>query len=599
MRLAIVAAALVLGLTGCATPSAPPKQAQEVGTALPEPVAATSGDDYLQQAREASVQQQPELLLQAIERWQVQQECTKALKVARVLIQEPLAQEQQDRLYLAQGFCFLQQEQHELAQDALEAVSQNLQFLPQRWRLTAELHQAKGQHWQAAHARAEVISLNPGALEQQLTPLWQNLQQISDEDLQQTTSGPVRPWVELARISRQPAKRMLNAVGNWQQSYPQYPLPESLVPLLERPAYHPRHIAVLLPLSGRLTAQGNALKQGMLSAYFEDVSGNKPKLTFLDTNLFEQAKQQLRQGDYDFVIGPLLRDNILDYLNPSEQRPVDAAVNLPQLFLNRLEQPVRASDEQYFYALAPEDEAEQLVSDLLSQGRQHPIIISADGSPYQRMASHFVQVWQQKTGQQLPLATFTDNASMRDVVGEALSVAQSENRIRLMQRLVEGNEVYHFARNRRDLDAIVLFASAGQTELLNPIIESNISPFARILPVYASSNSYSQELGPNSLRDLHNLNFIDMPWILADADQPLKQQVQRLWPQRHDSQARLFAMGHDALAMISSLRQLAEIPGMTLQGLTGKLTMDGQGQLHRQLSQARITVDKVQRLDGD
>ena len=121
-------------------------------------------------------------------------------------------------------------------------------------------------------------------------------------------------------------------------------------------------------------------------------------------------------------------------------------------------------------------------------------------------------------------------------------------------------EVFGVERNRRDIDAIVLFANPEQAKLLNPIIEASLSPFARrSLSVFASSRSYSLDLNSNSLRDLRNLTFTDMPWMLPDHRwQDLANQTIQLWPEKQDTLLRLFAMGFDVYSLLPNLRRLKD-----------------------------------------
>jgi outer membrane PBP1 activator LpoA protein len=181
-----------------------------------------------------------------------------------------------------------------------------------------------------------------------------------------------------------------------------------------------------------------------------------------------------------------------------------------------------------------------------------------------------------------------------------LDVSQSKKRIKQMEVLSDV-EVFGVERNRRDIDAIVLFANPEQTQLLNPIIEASLSPFARkSLSVFASSRSYSVDLNSNSLRDLRNLTFTDMPWMLPDHNwQTLANQTTQLWPQRQDTLLRLFAMGFDAYNLLPNLRQLKTLPQLVSHGLTGSINVDEQGVLHRRLPWAQVAQDRVKTIAMD
>ncbi|MDP5041035.1 MAG: penicillin-binding protein activator, partial [Paraglaciecola sp.] len=177
-------------------------------------------------------------------------------------------------------------------------------------------------------------------------------------------------------------------------------------------------------------------------------------------------------------------------------------------------QPIKK--EHYFYALAPEDEAEQLAQFIKHKGYKRPIIFTADNNVTSRMTEAFMAKWMQDAPlqRQPDIAVFADSKDMREQVESLLDVAQSKARIKQMENIAD-IEVFSVERNRKDIDVIVLFANPEQTELLNPIIEASLSPSsASSLAVFASSRSYSLELSKNSLRDLRNLTFIDMPWML-------------------------------------------------------------------------------------
>jgi hypothetical protein len=272
-----------------------------------------------------------------------------------------------------------------------------------------------------------------------------------------------------------------------------------------------------------------------------------------------------------------------------------STVELPD---NPWEAAIRPVHETYFFALAPEDEASQLAKHIRAKGFKRPIVLAADTSTTQRMSEAFISQWATQEQQADYIApdhaTFTDSKNMRMQVSQLLDVSQSKARVKQIENLTT-TEVYAVERNRRDVDAIVLFANPEQTELLNPIIESSLSPFAgSAISVFASSRSYSLDLNKNSIRDLRNLIFIDMPWMLpANPWQSLAEQTTLLWPQRQDTLLRLFAMGYDAYSLLPQLRHLQLLPQNSTPGLTGTLTVNAQGEVHRELPWAKVSQDRV------
>jgi outer membrane PBP1 activator LpoA protein len=260
-----------------------------------------------------------------------------------------------------------------------------------------------------------------------------------------------------------------------------------------------------------------------------------------------------------------------------------------------------SAPQRYYFSLAPEDEAQQLALHIQQKQLIRPIVFAADHPTTRRMAEAFIATWQETSNAIHPdLTIFTDNKDMRIRVSEMLDVAQSKKRIRQME-VMSDVEVFGVERNRRDIDAIVLFANPEQTRLLNPIIEASLSPFAqKSLSVFASSRSYSLDLNNNSLRDLRNLTFTDMPWMLPGHSwQTLADQTTLLMPQKQDILLRLFAMGFDAYTLLPNLRRLKTLPQLVSHGLTGEINIDNQGVLHRRLPWAQVTKDRVKLLAMD
>ena len=353
-----------------------------------------------------------------------------------------------------------------------------------------------------------------------------------------------------------------------------------------------------MPLSGKNQNQGLAVKEGILAAYFNEqerqsraiAPQNMPELVFIDSNGSDLLFAEQFIG-LDFIIGPLLKDNIAKF-SPYIDAPT-LALNYIEHDANVLPNEPTTLSNQYFFALSPEDEAIQMARHLQELGLQKPLLIQSESSTAARMSNAFISEWQALGMHQVETATFNTNKNMRNGIATLLNVADSKKRIKQIESLVV-KEVHSFERNRRDADAVVIFANASQTELINPIIESSISPFADILPVFASSRSYSTKKNMNSMRDLRNLRFMDMPWMLPDHDYPtLKATYNSLWPKHQDNNLRLFAMGYDAFNLIAHLRPLQQLPQYRFTGLTGDIYMDEQQQLRRILPWGQIKDDKV------
>ncbi|BFT31278.1 penicillin-binding protein activator [Alteromonas sp. D210916BOD_24] len=413
-------------------------------------------------------------------------------------------------------------------------------------------------------------------------------------------------------------------------------LPEEVLMATQLTQASTNDIAVLLPLSGRLGRTGEVVKNGIMAAYYKDVELRRdehhlPSLRFIDTN--ESDTEQLIEqiGNTKFIIGPLLKDTV-ESLIPALPVGVNVlALNRPEDLASEAQRHQKAPSSFAqsaaldsgtvnrsfpsemaslslttainYYGLAPEDEAKQLAEFIFSKGYRAPIVISAQSSLYQRMDTTFKAHWRRlnnaenKQRTNITSVTFNDSNSLREGITQALDVAQSNERINQIEYMTN-DEVYNMPRSRRDIDAIVAFASPQDTELLNPIIEASLNPYdGKQVPVYATSRSMDYDSGKNQWRDLQNVHFIDMPWLMPQHNwQHLEKEVEKAWQNQNTMQKRLFAFGYDAYQLLPQLGMLNTLQYLTHEGLTGTLSVNEFGEVVRKQPQAIIRNEQVQML---
>ncbi|WP_297820631.1 penicillin-binding protein activator [uncultured Paraglaciecola sp.] len=644
-RLFVVCFIAILGLLSCT--NSPNRQTT---TATLSPSQNTTkveknSDDYLTQAKQNfvknnNVYQRNDSLLQAAEALQTEGQCTKSIKMLKVLQSELKDNRHRTHGNLILAECYLI-----LSDDAFDSVATILQNLTDDYGYQARIAALQAQllvntkQWLEAS-----IALQDTDIEErektQNTWKWINKLDLPDLEKARLSETTLQPWLQLAIIIKRFAlePELFNQqLINWQSRHLGHPLvtnlPQEIKKLLQQAPIQAKRIAVLLPLTGRLANQGLAIKEGILAAYLENLPNAKFALNnapdydgsagktiqnktqqYREIRFFDSAlktTQQLNEmvADFDVVLGPLVKeqimkltavlptDKILLALNRVELQPKKPnSVQLTQLVESDLTAP-----EHYYFALAPEDEAQQLALHIHQKQLVRPIIFAADNPTTQRMAEAFIAKWQETPNAIQPdLTIFTDSKDMRIRVSQMLDVTQSKQRIKQIEALSDV-EVFGVERNRRDIDAIVLFANPEQAKLLNPIIEASLSPFARrSLSVFASSRSYSLDLNSNSLRDLRNLTFTDMPWMLPDHRwQDLANQTIQLWPEKQDTLLRLFAMGFDVYSLLPNLRRLKTLPQLVSHGLTGEINVDSEGVLYRRLLLAQVAQDRVKLLAVD
>lgn len=453
----------------------------------------------------------------------------------------------------------------------------------------------------ALAANLMAFSLNNNSTEQDILSLWHKLESLNQwqlAELVKTDPPAIKGWHQLLSYSHQfgvNSEQFNNYLNIWEQSYPTHPamlIVKQLknTTLLVNPI---QNIAVLLPLSGAQKSAGLAAQQGILSAYKND-SANK--VYFIDTNTVDWVTlaTQFSESSIDHVIGPLLKANVETYLDLSEQH---IELQVPSLFLN-LPSKKELTNYQTVLSMRPEDEAIQAASTLSQQNYKAPIILSHQDRVSKRLATAFSQQWELLTGNMVDIVYFNQGKQMQASLKEALDVNASQTRIKQLQSRLKHN-IKAESRNRRDIDMIYLIGSAAQTRLIKPYIDVNTSPFATIIPVFASSRSHSNfdysHNNNGSTNDLQGLTFTQMPWLLTSKQQNknLAQLSHQLWPKRTDSLSRIFAMGYDSYNLLNKVTLMQQAPYIRHFGQTGVLKLNSSNVLTRSLIWGRYQNDKV------
>lgn len=643
LKLTFALGFISLSLIGCGSTSSPKSQAQSNRAPLvqveEQPILEQSPDYYLDEAQRLYAQSQDEMvrnqwLLRAAEAYKQQQGCQQSKKILQISL--PFIQDSalRNQAHIILAECLLQTPtlDESLFEQYLSQIDPNISHQNRATQLKITWQMRKGRWLNAAKSMLSIYDGTPIQSEQ----IWYALQRLPTESLQTASlqSSGLAPWLQLSLIIREygfEPDALKLAISEWQSRYNEHTLsvflPQEVSLALNLVPLKQQRTGILLPLTGRLAAQGLAIKEGVLAAYFQQKkppqfqpSGSDnlgeleyPQVEFFDTNALSIAQLVEATKSLDIVIGPLMKDTLTEFA-------ANAPRSLNIIGLNRIEQTITEaplddispsqefvddtlSDEtdvpglRVFFALSPEDEAVQLAQKVASTGARSPIVISQETGAAKRMADTFIMTWKQiadKDSGEPSLATYIDNKSMRSSLTSLLDVEQSRQRIRQLES-VTSNQLHSVPRNRRDIDAIILFATPEQTELLNPIVEASLSPFNdKTVPVYASSRSYSQTFSNNSLRDLRNITFTDMPWMLPGHNfMLLQQESEEIWPGRDDTLKRLFALGFDAFSLVNDLPSLVTLPQLSKAGLTGELSVDQQGNVNRVLPFGKITEQDV------
>lgn len=424
--------------------------------------------------------------------------------------------------------------------------------------------------------------------------LWQHLIQLAPEEMAQLTQQ-ARPraqaWLELLQTAlafHGDQASMQQAFQNWQSRHPSMPaitdLPEAITSLAQTQPFQPARLGVILPLSGPMKALGESVQLGLIAASTDATR----KLIFIDSQQDATTiYQALQNAKVDFVVGPLLREDV-DKVQALPEWP------WPTLFLNSKPQDKTTAPNQFYFALSVEDEAVQMVELFRQKQYQHPVLIHAVNPIGQRMAQQFREQWQQQNGKTVESYSYSSQDELRQLINTFLETSASTERVKELEKL-SGRPVKAEMHSRLDVDAIYILADPAQTRLFKPFIDVTVSPTAPALPVYASSRSHSLAIDRTDIRDLSGMTLTEMPWLLPMQPKPaLRTEYEQLFAEQDETQQRLFAMGHDAMQLISRLKQQQQFPALVFHGLTGHLRLTAQQQIQRQLTLAQYRRGKLE-----
>ncbi|MBA6232525.1 MULTISPECIES: penicillin-binding protein activator [unclassified Colwellia] len=512
-----------------------------------------------------------------------------ALWLSQQLVQLTQSEALKYRLALVSANGFLKISEVALAFKQLEIAEQfsaknGIMHHEDYYNLFAEVQKRRALEISSINAKLHWFAISPSTNNNDIHSLWQALSVLSTWQLDQLSDlNPphIEGWQQLLTYAHKfggDIDRFDRYLTQWQRDFSAHPA-QAIIKSLRAGKLATKqviqNIAIILPLSGKQAVAGKAAQQGILAAY-----NNIPykNLSFIDTDTLDWSllNERLITLDSHFVIGPLLKENVDKYLALHE-------ILIPSLLLNTPEN-VSLNTEQFILSMRPEDEAFQAATTLSRKNYRAPVLLSHRDTASQRIAQAFTQQWQLLNGYLPEVVYFEKGKKMQEQLKASLEVDLSQARIKdLKIRLKQSIDTE--SRNRRDIDMFYLVGSPAQTKLLKPYIDVNTSPFAKIIPVYASSRSHSSKQDSSQHNDLRNLIFTEMPWLLSSQQQnaQLAQLSKTLWPSRSDSLQRIFAMGYDSLYLVDKLPLMKQKPYIRHYGQTGILKLNSNNTLTRSL----------------
>lgn len=499
------------------------------------------------------------------------------------------------------------------ADDALEILEpMSREPLSRRDRLRAEALRADA--WVQKQDPARAIELmtqrekwlnSRRGIERNRDRLWQGLLLSNPLVLREAAEISLNPvtrgWLSLGSLATTTGQQGIgwnNGVVRWREDYRNHPANTVLAKMQlhdELILDYPRHIALLLPLTGSSAAAGRAVQNGFLGAYFATATGlddgrEASQEVAQTVRIYDVNSEGGSSAAYatavadgaEFVVGPLLKSSVTELAN-------DILVPIPVLTLNYLPQDTLPPPGLFQFALAPEDEAASAAVRALGDGYTRAVALVPNNDWGRRVLQSFRTEFEGLGGTLLDYRNYApDNQDFSNEIESLMGLAGSVRRYQRMRANIGGSLQFD-PRRRQDAEFIFLAAAAGPGRLLKSQLKFH---YSGDLPAYSTSSVNSLDGRSNS--DLNGIMFADMPWLI-DAQpwiQYLPETYAEYWPEQRRL-GRLHAMGYDAYNLIASLFAARRGEMVELDGATGKLYLDYDGRVHRRLAWAQFQRGQV------
>ncbi|WP_237761359.1 penicillin-binding protein activator [Legionella cherrii] len=384
--------------------------------------------------------------------------------------------------------------------------------------------------------------------------LWLTLTHVSPAELNSLTAkaseqSVLQGWLQLALISRKyrdDPKSLMTALEQWQSHFSTHPanhiLPNPLDSIASKMHTPPKHVALLLPLSGALQGPGTAVRDGFMAAYKKNNSNTSMQVKTYDTSKGDVAslyKNAISDGA-DYVVGPLTKSQVA--VVAALEHPV------PTLLLNDADTSIQ--ENSYSFGLSPINEAIQVAIRAKNKGYSRALIIAPGNDWGKEVSKAFSQQWQKSGGRVVDTFSYGSNDDLNKKMKDFLQISNSQQREKKIRELL-GQKIQPVMSRRQDFDMIFLLAYPSKARQIMPLLNYY---FAGDVPVYATASVYGGQANPLKDKDLDGIIFCDIPWVFAH------QAGTRNWPEQFNSYNRLYALGIDSYTLATQLNQLMLFP---------------------------------------
>ncbi len=501
--------------------------------------------------------------------------------------------------------------------------------------LTADYNFQSSQYMEAVEQRVQLHNSLDSKTEKENNnkKIWEALSSIDNTRLSHLTAKnqTVEGWIELSHVMRarqQSSSLLENNLLNWGTKYPTHPANDSFIRELastyEDSFTGQRHIAVFLPMQGKFARISATIKNGILSASYEDKqSSPKSTVRFYDTSFYNNSSSNndnspnsrssnsgASNGDlsdsshsndneginkatgFQELYQQAINNGATNIIGPLDKAVINQLVQqssyeIPVLTLNYSEDLHANANNLFQYGLSPEDEARQVAELAVKQNKMRAAVFFPESSWGDRLRDAFSEHYHFLGGRVLASQNYPTNTyDYRAPIKQLLNLDQSAIRRKKVENTINKN-VKGDPYRRHDIDMIFLAATHRSARGIMPAFKFH---HAGDVPVYSTSAAYTGKENVERDRDLNGLIFCDLPWVLKNTS-PLESVFKENWP-KQINYTRLFALGVDAYHLVHNLNHLGNENHGAYEGQTGKIKLDNNNRVTRELLWAKFRKGK-------
>jgi hypothetical protein len=453
----------------------------------------------------------------------------------------------------------------------------------------------------AAQVAREPLLADPAAVEASRLELFGALREAIERgvrpDLRTVTNPVERGWLELAPIAAVAARNPLAAgpaLGSWRVRYPAHPAAAIVRREIDQAGDAPRaadaggHIALVLPLTGRVANAAAQVRDGFMAAHYATPAVVRPEVRVYDTGTMTvgDALARASAAGARAIVGPLTREEVAEAAATGGAGPLVLALNF-------LPSGAPAPPGFFQFAISPENEARLVARRLLAEGRTAGVALVPAGDWGTRVLNAFAEELRAGGGELLDVAEYEPAANdFSRPIQAVLRLDESKARHRRIESITGAKLAF---QPRRRSDAQFVFAP-GQPNAARQLRPQLRFFFAGDLPTYATSDAYEPNVAAN--QDMDGLVFPDMPWILETGarSQEVRAHLAEAFGEAGARRGKLFAFGHDAFELAQALVSSRGAAPVEVDGLTGRITLDADNRARRELEWAEMRGGRPQLL---